>query len=124
MNKELAVLLTIKKKFQSLINNFTDIINSSSETTHYINSFFTTSANATSNTSLNHFINMYNNTFDERVINDTIIELKQCVDALNIEIYNRCNHCFVCDHIEDQFGRIDNIEYCEICGLDKDIYSV
>ena len=51
MNKELAVLLTMKKKFQGLINTFVDILNSSSETNYYINSFKTND-----NSKLNNFI--------------------------------------------------------------------
>jgi len=121
MNKELAVLLTMKKKFQGLINTFVDILNSSSETNYYINSFKTNNNN---NNKLNNFIEMYNNTFDEKQINETMNELKSVVNALDIEIYNVCQHCFTSDYIEDQFGKVTEICYCETCGLNKDIYSV
>ena len=67
---------------------------------------------------------MYNNTFDEKQINETMNELKSVVNALDIEIYNVCQHCFTSDHIEDQYGKVTEICYCETCGLNKDIYSV
>lgn len=121
MNKELAVLLTMKKKFQGLINTFTDIINSTAETNYYVNSFKT---NDNKNNKLNSFIEMYNDTFDEKQINETMNELKLVVNALDIEIYNTCQHCFTSDHIEDQFGKVTEICYCETCGLNKDIYSI
>lgn len=119
MNQELAVLLTIKKKFTSLINSFTEIINSSIETNYYINSYKTNQDNI-----LTEYIEMYNNTFDEKSINETINELKNAVELIDKKIYKVCNHCFINDHIEDQFGRVQTICYCESCGLNKDIYDV
>jgi RNA polymerase-binding transcription factor DksA len=111
MKKELEVLLIIKKKFQSLINTFNEIINSSVESTYYIN--------ITKHSQINEYIEMYNSTFNESHIQETINELKNALDAVNKEIYGLCDHCFVVDQVESGFDKLVLVSYCDICKLNK-----
>jgi len=115
MKKELEVLLIIKKKFESLINTFNEIINSSVESTYYINNYF----DKTKHSQINEYIEMYNSTFNETHIQETINELKNALDAVNKEIYGLCNHCFVVDQVESGFDKLVLVSYCDICKLNK-----
>ena len=115
MKKELEVLLIIKKKFESLINTFNEIINSSVESTYYINNYF----DKTKHSQINEYIDMYNSTFNEAHIQETINELKVALDAVNKEIYELCDHCFVVDQVESGFDKLILVSYCEICKLNK-----
>ncbi len=115
MKKELEVLLIIKKKFQSLINTFNEIITSSVDSTYFINNYY----DKTNHSQINEYIAMYNSTFNQAHIQETINELKNALDAVNKEIYGICEHCFVVDHVESGFDKLILVSYCNICSLNK-----